>query len=594
MPYTVQNPPEAIKGLPEHAIAIFVAAFNAAFAEYNGEEGRAMATAWTAVKGKYEKNADGEWVAKEATMTTKKKAQDRPTEAELKAKLTQVYDMIVKEAAARLMPEDTARIQSIMAMCQELLGEDIIPDQPMQPEIENKFAVAQSEAEKVLGILQDREIGKTEDGEMYPASAFAYVPDATVPSGWKLRLWEDATKKVTRTQLGKVAATLSPGGYRGIKADIPASEVAPVKLTVRSAYKALGIADEEIPKWVKESEQRAILHDFVPLTEAAVKDGKARIVVIKAGFNVSKERFYPAEVLRRDFKIFEGVKMYADHPTAQEDKERPERSIRDFVAILSDVSVDEAGTVSGIATIVEPWMLQKLANLQDKGMLNQMGVSINAVASASKADVQGVKTMLVERLIAARSVDFVTEAGAGGTVLALEADSRNDIDLIDLDSLKGRRPDLVQALETEAKIEATKEAKKLMEQIEELKQVKEANTVLANENTKLKADAEAAATAKTQAEVKAAVESAVAASTLPDAAKKRILISFASAVKSDGIAEAIKAEGEYIATLTETAKVKNMGNVIETPKGKDVLRESFKRANPKWTDAQLDIAVNGR
>ena len=51
-------------------------------------------------------------------------------------------------------------------------------------------------------------------------------------------------------------------------------------------------------------------------------------------------------MLKRDYKIFEGQKMYADHPTEAEDKARPERSIRDWVATLSEVTCDENGVVT--------------------------------------------------------------------------------------------------------------------------------------------------------------------------------------------------------------------------------------------------------
>jgi cation transport regulator len=52
MPYTAENPPEAVKGLPQHAQTIFIAAFNSAFEQYK-DEGKASATAWAAVKTKY-------------------------------------------------------------------------------------------------------------------------------------------------------------------------------------------------------------------------------------------------------------------------------------------------------------------------------------------------------------------------------------------------------------------------------------------------------------------------------------------------------------------------------------------------------------
>lgn len=63
MPYTKDNPPDRIKGLPEHAQAIWIAAFNAAVKEYEGDEEKANATAWAAVKkAGYKKNEDGKWM----------------------------------------------------------------------------------------------------------------------------------------------------------------------------------------------------------------------------------------------------------------------------------------------------------------------------------------------------------------------------------------------------------------------------------------------------------------------------------------------------------------------------------------------------
>lgn len=67
MPYTKDNPPAATKGLPAHAQDIFIAAANAALEEYEGDEGKAHATAWTAVKTKYHQ-VDGKWVAKAEPM----------------------------------------------------------------------------------------------------------------------------------------------------------------------------------------------------------------------------------------------------------------------------------------------------------------------------------------------------------------------------------------------------------------------------------------------------------------------------------------------------------------------------------------------
>jgi cation transport regulator len=64
MPYDkLTDLPDNVRGvLPEHAQEIFRAAFNSAWDQYDGDEERAMRVAWSAVKEKYEKSDDGDWV----------------------------------------------------------------------------------------------------------------------------------------------------------------------------------------------------------------------------------------------------------------------------------------------------------------------------------------------------------------------------------------------------------------------------------------------------------------------------------------------------------------------------------------------------
>jgi cation transport regulator len=64
MPYSKDSPPERIKGLPSHAKEIWVSAFNSAFKEYDEDEEKSNAVAWSAVKTKYKQESDGTWVAK--------------------------------------------------------------------------------------------------------------------------------------------------------------------------------------------------------------------------------------------------------------------------------------------------------------------------------------------------------------------------------------------------------------------------------------------------------------------------------------------------------------------------------------------------
>jgi cation transport regulator len=65
VPYKMitQLPAGVKNNLPKHAQEVYKEAFNSAEEQY-GEEGRAHATAWSAVEQKYEKNENGNWVEK--------------------------------------------------------------------------------------------------------------------------------------------------------------------------------------------------------------------------------------------------------------------------------------------------------------------------------------------------------------------------------------------------------------------------------------------------------------------------------------------------------------------------------------------------
>lgn len=574
MPYTNDNPPERIKSLPSHAQEIWIAAFNNADKQHPGDEEASNRIAWAAVKVKYEQNEKGDWIAKEAKVLD-----------ELKNK----YATIIQEAGRRNQTENKTVKDYVTACSGALSG---ARDQVTEEQVSNLI----KESNVLLAWLKEQAMTKTEDGQSFPSAAYAYVPDSETPSTWKLRIWEDPDKKITKAQLGRAAAALSPGGFKGQKADIPQEDLTTVKRKIRNAYRALEVEDEDIPRWVREAEVRIPVSDFTPLTEATLSTkGKAHITVIKPGFNVSKERYYPPDVLKRDYKLFEGVKMYADHPTPTEEKEKPERSVRDWVATLKNVEVDKGGQLTGEATIVEPWMQEKLAILRDKGMLNEMGISINAIGTASKAEIEGSKTNVIEKFVRVRSVDFVTEAGAGGGVQVYESIDGTvlDIDLVNLETLKEHRPDLVKLVENETKSIMQQEVKQKMELDEKVKALESQVSTLTKENTDLKAQMQAEAEAKAKAVVEATVKEAIGKTTLPEPAKKRLEARFKDAKTADGIAEAIKEEEAYIASIKEAGKVKDLGDSTPKAISADELKSSWRRLHPDWTDAQIETAIKG-
>lgn len=94
---------------------------------------------------------------------------------------------------------------------------------------------------------------KTEGGQAFPASDYAYVPDRNAPSTWKLRLTSTPGGAPDTRIVGAAVAALGPGGFRGRKVQIPQADLGRVKAKVRAAWKKAnpGKAAEDMPSVLK-------------------------------------------------------------------------------------------------------------------------------------------------------------------------------------------------------------------------------------------------------------------------------------------------------------------------------------------------------
>jgi len=321
------------------------------------------------------------------------------------------------------------------------------------PAVKGMADIAFAENESFIEIDFAEAAMKTENGEDYPAEAYAYCPDPDAPSTWRLRIWESPTAKVTRAQLARAAAT----AYN----EIPAAEVSKIKAKLRAIYRSLDIPDDEMPKTVKEggASFRFIESWLAEFAEAAEdKDPFTYTVrILKPGLTADERRYYPAEVIARDGpRVFEGARTHENHATKQEDQSRPEGDVRTWVGILSELFIDSAGALCGQATIFDPAFHTKLAGMKAAGVLNKMALSIRALGECVKGMIGGKAVDIVERLVKARSVDFVTEANAGGCVLFDEA---HDVDLLNEWALREARPDFVELVERKALKALSRQAK---------------------------------------------------------------------------------------------------------------------------------------
>jgi hypothetical protein len=186
-----------------------------------------------------------------------------------------------------------------------------------------------------------------------------------------------------------------------------------------------------------------------------------KVVLLQEGLgNLRDSFFYTRQALESAVTVFEGKKIYADHPSSIDEAVRPERSVKDILGHFENVHIEESS--DGTAMLVgevkilpdEPYLwarslmgtaVQFSEKYPDKEFI---GLSINANGDAEdmpiqeflssgipsegsilkikKAMAEGVSQVgVVTTITDATSCDLVTEAGAGGKVLEMLESNKN-------------------------------------------------------------------------------------------------------------------------------------------------------------------------
>lgn len=162
------------------------------------------------------------------------------------------------------------------------------------------------------------------------------------------------------------------------------------------------------------------LREAVPTAVLATPDGPTGatqlLQLIDAGWGASG--YYPEQVLRQaahDKVFHEGLQLFIDHPTSAEEADRPERSVRDLAAVLTEDARYDPQRRALVATA------QVFPDHRDTLVAKHrhIGLSIRANGQAEYGEAEGRRGPIVKAITEAFSVDFVTRAGRGGKVLAL-------------------------------------------------------------------------------------------------------------------------------------------------------------------------------
>lgn len=293
------------------------------------------------------------------------------------------------------------------------------------------------------------------------------------------------------------------------------------------------------------TESQTITGDLIPLVEKAVKkDGTASIKIIQAGQGSSG--YYPADVLKRDGpKVFtEGTHVYLDHPSATEESDRPERSVKDLAGSLTGPATWEETGAAGPGLYAPVKFIDSVAP-HINAIAAISGMSIRASGTAGVREVDGKKVRSIESIDAAHSIDVVTRAGAGGKVL----------DLIESARTRGPQNEQEKGNDPMSQ-EALAEANKKIAELESWKTEHERREQAA----------------KLLKEAQSIVAGQLAKSSLPEVSRKRLSESLAAnpPIKDGAIdqgaletkvTEAVTREVEYLeSVLGNTGTVRGMGS----------------------------------
>lgn len=223
-----------------------------------------------------------------------------------------------------------------------------------------------------------------------------------------------------------------------------------------------------------------IIIEQLDLSEAQIDAEKRTVRQRLIASGESKNgRVYEADVLQQAAALFEGRQTFANHPSKDDLRNRPERSVLDLTGWLEGVEYKDGALWATRHFARNPagesvWSLVQ-SIVEGHAPPTLLGASINAVGRGRKQDGK----LFVEAITAVNSVDDVTTPAAGGGFFA-EADTATITDellqAMSFEEWYEARPEFIERIKNELKTarqdKALTEAAALAERVQsELEQV---------------------------------------------------------------------------------------------------------------------------
>lgn len=254
----------------------------------------------------------------------------------------------------------------------------------------------------------------------------------------------------------------------GVEVTPPVPAVEPVEAPASEEVQEEAAAPEVVEFLSEASEPVSFAESggmggYVTLREAGAvfSDEKREVIItpIRPGWGNPKDGYYyTQEALQEavDNGVFNGrpVKMYANHPSRGSEAALPERSVWDWVSTMKETWWDgEKNRPQSRIKVYDERFWDRMKQAPD-----EIAFSILGGGRSRKGRVGNREARIVESLSHIRSVDWVTEAGAGGAIekFAESAHEEFEMDLKNLtaEQLKEAAPELYEAIVAASKVEA--------------------------------------------------------------------------------------------------------------------------------------------
>jgi hypothetical protein len=174
------------------------------------------------------------------------------------------------------------------------------------------------------------------------------------------------------------------------------------------------------------------------------KSRTAKVILITEGLgNLRDRNYYTKDAIAAAVEVFNGKQFFIDHPSADEEENRPERSIKELAGYFSDTaigSIKDPETGEDLSACFATLHFAEshpgqLALDQVKTALQYQqqfkgtkdvycGISINAGGISEPGEIEGMDVNVVHKIDDAFSADIVTKPARGGKFLTLNESER--------------------------------------------------------------------------------------------------------------------------------------------------------------------------